>query len=386
LSQVRIPDTIESFPVVAIDRAAFPLAVVQNQEVTFMPVTDVFFPPTVRVFEFGYIEVIGTPPRDTPANLPNSLIVPQGVTHLVHHSRAGVNRDVFEGIRSVTLPNSLVDIPNRMFEGLISMTGITIPNSVERIGERAFEGATSLLRIDFPVNITDVAPNAFDNTSWLNAQPNGVIYVGSLAYRWKGDRPSNTTVVIRDGTVALAQSFFSPYTGGPVVGLAELPTPQPGSSPPPVQPVINAVNVILPDSLIYIGESAFVGLQMESIVIPNNVTHIGSSAFWNTRLINVTIGNSVTHIGASAFGGNQLTSITIPDSVTIIDQNVFRNNQLTSVTIPNSVTEIGWQSFENNQLTSVIIPDSVTFIHNVAFANNPLDEATQARIRQIQGR
>ncbi|MCL2603679.1 MAG: leucine-rich repeat domain-containing protein [Defluviitaleaceae bacterium] len=154
LLQVRIPDTIEGFPVVAIGRNAFPLAVIQNEVVTVMPVTNVFFPPTVRVFEFGAIEVIGQAPRNTPDNLPNSITVPHGVTHLVHQSRSGVNRDVFAAIRNIELPNTLLDIPSQMFENLTSMTGITIPNSVERIGERAFEGATSLLRINFLENIS----------------------------------------------------------------------------------------------------------------------------------------------------------------------------------------------------------------------------------------
>ena len=324
LSQVRIPDTIEGFPVVAIDRNAFPLAVVRNEEVTVMPVTDVFFPPTVRVFEFGAIEVIGQAPRNTPDNLPNSITVPYGVTHLVYQSRSGVNRDVFENIRSITLPNTLVDIPSQMFEELTSLTSITIPNGVIRIGHSAFKNATSLLRIDIPESVALIGTyfgyqygNAFYGTSWWNAQPDGVITIGKIAYMWKGEPPSDGILIIPEGAIIINNLAFFP------------------------------------------------SINLSHVTIPNSVTHIGDWAFHSEGLRNgitsVTIGNSVTHIGDSAFAYNQLTSVIIPDSVTYI----------------------GDRAFNGNQLTSVIIPDSVTEIGDWAFAGNPLDEATIERIRAI---
>ncbi|HIF9292725.1 TPA: leucine-rich repeat domain-containing protein [Photobacterium damselae] len=131
-------------------------------------------------------------------------------------------------------------------------------------------------------------------------------------------------------------------------------------------------NVIIPDSVTKIGESAFFGNQLTSVTIPDSVTKIGRSAFFENQLTSVTIPDSVTEIGDWAFAKNKLTSVTIPDSVTEIGPSAFQNNQLTSVTIPDSVTEIGHLAFINNQLTSVTFPDSVTKIGDGAFNENKL--------------
>ncbi|NLC48074.1 MAG: leucine-rich repeat domain-containing protein, partial [Tenericutes bacterium] len=54
-------------------------------------------------------------------------------------------------------------------------------------------------------------------------------------------------------------------------------------------------------------------------------------SYGGTRRDNVIIPNGVIDIGESAFSNNQLTSVTIPNSVTSIGDYAFRNNQLTSV-------------------------------------------------------
>jgi hypothetical protein len=115
-----------------------------------------------------------------------------------------------------------------------------------------------------------------------------------------------------------------------------------------------------------------IGKNLTSVVIPNSVISIGDWAFSDNRLTSVVIPNSVTSIGSDAFANNQLTSVVIGNSVTRIDKWAFRDNQLTSVVIPNSVTSIGGAAFRGNQLTSVVIPNSVISIDSEAFYGNPL--------------
>ena len=81
-----------------------------------------------------------------------------------------------------------------------------------------------------------------------------------------------------------------------------------------------------------------------------NVIAIGKNAFFfdyyeDNKLTYVTIPNSVTYIGDSAFSFNKLTSVVIPNSVTYIGNWAFFFNELTSVVIPNSVTYIGNSAF-----------------------------------------
>jgi len=82
-------------------------------------------------------------------------------------------------------------------------------------------------------------------------------------------------------------------------------------------------------------------------------------AFAERRLTNVVIPESVAYIGHSAFAGNHLTGITFPNSIKSINSLAFTNNQLTSVIIPTGVTFIGERAFQNNPLTSITIPDSI---------------------------
>ena len=154
-------------------------------------------------------------------------------------------------------------------------------------------------------------------------------------------------------------------------------------------------SITVPDSVTYIGESAFgdcISLtelnlgdgiktipsymaygcsKLESIVIPDSVTTIGSEAFSNcSSLVSVTIPDSVTTIGNHAFYDcDSLESVTIPDSVTTIGSSAFGNcYSLVSVVIGDSVTSIGNNAFYYcSSLVSVVIPDSVTTIGDCAF-------------------
>lgn len=107
-----------------------------------------------------------------------------------------------------------------------------------------------------------------------------------------------------------------------------------------------------------------------TVIIPEGVTGIGDEAFPSGgKLTSVEIPNSVTFIGRSAFEWCGLTNVTIPSSVKSIGSKAFYNcKNLTSVTINNGVTSIGSSAFEKcGSLNSVVIPASVKSIGSDAF-------------------
>lgn len=156
----------------------------------------------------------------------------------------------------------------------------------------------------------------------------------------------------------------------------------------------NLMSVTIPNSVLTIGESAFVGHNsLSSLTIGNSVINIGKSAFGGcSSLTSVGIPNSVICIGSSAFASctgllsveipnrvdsikdktfeycNGLTSVFIPGSVVYIGNSAFRYcTSLMSVTIPNSVVTIGECAFQHSGLKSVEIPNSVDSIKDAAF-------------------
>lgn len=86
------------------------------------------------------------------------------------------------------------------------------------------------------------------------------------------------------------------------------------------------------------------GPQISSIILPNTLISIGQQALSSNNLTGIVFPNSLTTIEDYAFQNNQLQGITIPGNVTSIGNGVFRGNPLTTVTslssIPPSITTV----------------------------------------------
>ena len=294
-----------------------------------------------------------------------SINIPEGVTSIGSWAFSGCS-----GLTSITIPEGVTYIGESAFKGCRSLTSITIPEGVTYIGEGAFYWCSGLTSITILNSVTSIGDWAFDETPWYNNQEDGLIYINSILYKYKGTMPARTSITVKEGTKSIADGAFSGCTGLTSITIPNSVTSIKGSA---FKGCRSLTSITIPNSVTSIGGNAFEGCDgLTSITIPEGVTSIGNSAFEGcSSLTSITIPNSVTSIGGGAFRGcSSLTSITIPNSVTSIGGGAFRGcDGLTSINIPNSVTSIGNMAFYNcTGLTSINIPNSVTSIGGGAFA------------------
>ena len=297
-----------------------------------------------------------------------SLTIPNSITSIENYAFRGCS-----GLISITFPNfnNTIDIASDAFleetawynnkpNGLVyagnvaykykgtmpDNTSITLKNGTIGIASEAFDGCGGLTSVSIPNSVVSIGADAFLGTAWYNNKPDGLVYAGNVAYKYKGTMPDNTSITLRDGTVGIASKAFSGCSG--------------------------LTSVTIPNSVTSIGDLAFSGCKgLASVSIPDNVTNISHGAFRNcSNITSIIIPNSITRLNEDVFSECYgLTSVIIPNSVTIIVREAFQDcYNLTSVNIPNSVISIGFEAFENcSGLTSLIIPNSVTYIDRTAF-------------------
>ena len=287
--------------------------------------------------------------------------------------------------------------------------------AVTSIGEEAFCYCSGLTSITIPNSVTSIGDYAFYGTAWYNNQPDGVVYAGKVAYKYKGTMPSNTSIELAEGTLGIASSAFYECSSLTSVTIPNSVTSIGYSAfkncssltSVHISDIAAWCNIKFSDynsNPLYCAKHLFIDdKEITELIIPDGVTSIGNYVFYNcSSLTSVTIPNSVTSIGRSAFSecasltsvhisdiaawckidfynkytnplyyakhlymnDKEITELIIPDGVTSIGDDAFYYcSSLTSVTIPNSVTSIGYSAFEGcSSLKTMVIGTGVLSI------------------------
>lgn len=166
---------------------------------------------------------------------------------------------------------------------------VTFGSNVTSIGDYAFYNCKNLESLIIPESVIEIGRDAFAGTKWYKNIEDGVVYINSVLYDYKGTMPENTAITVKEGTTTINNSVFS--------GKKTL------------------TAITLPGSITKIGESAFKGCSnLTSFDIPANaqLTSIGEETFSGCKaLTTVVIPAKVTEIGSRAFYNcTGLTSIT----------------------------------------------------------------------------
>ena len=224
------------------------------------------------------------------------------------------------------------------------ITSVTIPNGVTTIGFCAFNGCIKLEKIKFSSNLDTVCENAFNNTKWFNNQSNGLVYVGKVAYKYKGDMPRNTKITVKSDTVSISESAFKDCA--------------------------NLTAILIPSSVKHIDKYAFYNCQgLTKLNFNDGIERIENDAFGSCeKLTSVNFSETLKSIGAFAFVEcKKLSEITIPQSVTSVGEYAFSGcENLASVTVSDDLPYVGGRAFEKTKWLNSQ-PDGVVYIGKSAY-------------------
>lgn len=331
-----------------------------------------------------------------------NLVIPSSVTK--------IKRLAFESFRSlqqVTIPSSVAEIGFQAFYNCVGLTSASFPNTASIfIGDEAFYLCSSLTTLNVPSSICYIGINVFYGTPWYSNQPDGLVYAGNVAYKYKGTMPQGTSITLKNGCTGIGGQAF-----GGCEGLTSITIPNTVKiiAFRAFERCSGLTSITIPNSVTTVDDGAFYFCtNLSSVTIPKSVKEIGSSAFYGcdnltrvnitdlnawcdidfrenvwsnplyyaknlylngTRITNLTIPSSISVIKNFVFNGCNINSVTIPNTISSIGDGAFCNcSELPSIIIPNSVTSIGKYAFRDcSKLTSVLIPNSVTSIGTSAF-------------------
>lgn len=250
-------------------------------------------------------------------------------------------------ITNLTIPNTVVSIGSAAFQ-FASFSSVTIPSSVTSIAESAFSFNNNLNSISFSENLVDVGATAFLSTGWYNSKPNGSVYAGPVYYCYKGNMPSNCNINIQEGTKGIANGAFQNFT--------------------------NLSSVLLPGSLLNIGDAAFSGCSgLSSITIPSSVLSIQTHAFSDCSQLTTVNFNAAncSYADTPFYNCSSLSSLFIGNGVQTIPDTMFKGCSHLSgaLVLPSSLSYIGKNAFEGcgGFTGNLSIPVSVATIGEFAF-------------------
>ena len=130
----------------------------------------------------------------------------------------------------------------------------------------------------------------------------------------------------------------------------------------------NIKEVILPDSLLSIGNGAFAGTSIEKIILPKGLKSIGDSAFGNLEYLKeVDIPKSLKYAHNAFYGSKNLKTANFSDGIEHVPEGIMANTGLETVTLPKSVKTIGASAFASNESLKTIHLSNIERINSSAF-------------------
>ena len=265
------------------------------------------------------------------------------------------------GLTSISIPESVTGMGDRVFQDCRALTSITIGNQITSISECIAEGCNNLEEITLGKRVREIWWNAFPAAnikhvychaktppSWIEAfngdiNTNAVLHVYSkyLDRYESTDGWKNFPTIVGMDTHSFDLTVKESTAGTFSEELAKAMTAA-GCEDVVDIDKLTIIGVVNNDDFDYFRNNlgAWVeALDLSTATIENN--SINESAFWDCVFKELELPDDLLYIGRHAFTRTGLTSISIPESVTGMGDRVFQDcRALTSITIGNQITSI----------------------------------------------
>lgn len=255
-------------------------------------------------------------------------------------------------VTEIELANAISEMGTGIFQKCTSLTSVKIPDGIKLISGYMFADCTNLTTVEIAGTVAEIGNYAFSNTALNKVDiPGSVKTVGTYVFN---KCTALATVNVADGVESLGNHVF--------IDCAAL------------------TSVTIADSVTFIGPAAFSNCtSLNNPILPKELTQIGNYLFSNCRALTVistsertaqvdeklVLPDTVTYIGISAFEGCvAITGVTIPKNVTEIGTSAFEDcKSLSSVTIESlEIEECGVSIFQSCQIAEVVFPEGLTEI------------------------
>ena len=274
--------------------------------------------------------------------------------------RKTVNYDIRKKITTVTIPEGITEIEKSAFYECESLEKVQLPGTLKTIGAVAFRSCENLREVSGLAGVKIIDVKAFWNCGALKDE-NGYAVVDGILLGYYG---RDTSLRIPDGVRSIV-------------------TLSCGSSYMNYDPEKNIKEIILPEGLQQIGESAFEGFKaLSSVTVPASVKMIGTKAFYGSGLKTVVLQEGLETIGAGAFAWTPLETVHIPRSVKAIGAQAFYGcSRMRDIFIPAETKKLYRSvlgSYDSDESYSASKPSGI-------YVHTPAGSAAEEYMKQYSG-
>lgn len=108
--------------------------------------------------------------------------------------------------------------------------------------------------------------------------------------------------------------------------------------------------------------------NLQDVVIPNSVVEIGKTAFESSNIRSINLPSSIRELSYGLFFGTHIDSpLTIPYGISSIPVCFMSLQGCSKVVLPETITQIGNRAFCHSVLYDINLPSSLKYIDEAAF-------------------